>query len=125
MFFPNENFVLISFKFLPRATLHETAMSFWSQVSFTFHGLPGFPWVTALSLPNLQHLLIPPLLIPCLPIPVLFCNFPIGTRCLSHCPKALISSHNIHRKERGSIFCFLFRYPVSYTGFIFRKSCDA
>lgn len=117
-----ESFVLLSFKFLLRTTLHGTAVSFWSQAPFPCHGLPGLPWLTWLAACS-SCLLIPPLLNPCVPIPVLLWNFLTGTH--SHCPKALISSHNIHRKEKGSIFCCLFRYLVSYTGFVFRKTCDA
>lgn len=125
MFLHYKSFVLL-FKLLPSTTLHGTAMPFWSQGAFSSSWFARVPsGDCAEPADRSSCLLIPGLLIPGLLIPVLLCNFLTGTRCLSHCPKALISSHNIHRKERGSIFCCLFRYLVSHTGFIFRKACVA
>lgn len=122
MFLPYENFVLLSFRFLPRTTLHGTAVFFWSQGAFSFSWFARAPLGDHAELAACSSgLPIPPLLIPRLPIPVLLCSFLTGIPRLSHCPKALISSQNTHRKERGNIFCCLFRYLISYTGFIFRK----
>lgn len=64
MSLPYQSFVLLSFKFWPRTTLHGLQSLSDLRVPFPFQGLPGFPWVTAQSFPPAAHVSYPTFAIP-------------------------------------------------------------
>lgn len=101
---PHENFIFLFIRVLPRSTLHRSAIPFSGHMAPFF-----FSYISKVLLGDCGESA------DCssrLMILVLFivCDCLIGTCCLNHCPNALISIHNILRKERASVFCRLFRY---------------